>query len=127
MKPRVVLPLLAVVSVVVLAAAVVFRPFPTTITRENAASIKSGIAYAEVLGILGPRRNEILQTEIPELDLTHSGDSTVGWKSESIDVRVYFVSGRVWAVIVRDTEFPSTQDYLLWRVRRSVGLPGHLK
>lgn len=125
MKPRIVLPLLALVSVVVLAAAVVFRPLPTTITRENAARIQLGMSYVEVADILGETRDEVTGFEIPGAAalIVPSGVNLMGWRGETTHVRIRFQSGKVAEVEVFDTQFPSTLAHLTWRVRRSLGLP----
>lgn len=125
MKSRVFLPLLGIVSAILLFAAVVFRPLPTTITRENAARIQVGMNYTQVVDILGDMRDEIKGTQLPGLGgmVSLAGFATMSWHSESAGITVNFQNGRVTEVEVEDTKFPSTRAYLEWRVRKSLGLP----
>lgn len=124
MKSRIILPLVGLVSALVLAAAVVFRPLPTTITRENAARIKAGMTYPQVADILGESRDEVEGTDIPGLAglISASGVTLAGWRGENTHVRIRFEKARVAEVTVKDTEFPSTREYLQWRVHKSLGL-----
>lgn len=123
MKSRIILPLVGIVSALILAAVIVFRPLPTTITRENATKIKTGMTYAQVVDILGESRDEVTGTEIPRLGdlISPWGVTLAGWRGETAHVRIRFEKARVAKVTVTDTEFP-TGEYLQWRVRKSLGL-----
>lgn len=125
MKSRIVLPLVGIVSALVLIAAVVFRPLPTTITRENAAKIQVGMNYTQVVDILGEMRDEIRGSKLPDIGgmVSIAGVAEMSWRSETTGISVVFQKGRVTQVEVDDTKFPSTAAYLDWRVRRSLGLP----
>lgn len=147
MKRKIVLPAVAVLSVLALVAAFLFRPLPTTITSANAARISPGMPLAAVVAILGDPRDEVSLNQpsppppmytIPAADFM-TLTSTTGWQAaglkpvtrttwrrrwvgEHCTVHVDFVDDQVTAVEVPPTgPFDSASAYLLWRGRRALG------
>src|SRR5262249_53786820 len=125
---RRVFPFVALLSLLALAAVFVFRPLPTTITRENANRIQAGMEVDPVVAILGPPRNET-SVEPDGFHLIPHLSRRRRWVGERLAIYVDtfydFSDGEgttVRAVSTANTEFPSTWDFVCWRAKRSLGL-----
>lgn len=136
MNTKIILPLVGFVSLLAIAAVFVFRPLPTTITRENAGKLRKGMTLAEVEGVLGPPRYEAawtiesyprsvatgpLFTREPPIEIRR-------WVSESVVITVRSnpavvdPMAKVILVEIDDHKFASTWDFVQWRVCRVLGL-----
>ena len=124
MRNRITLPLIGIASALVVAAAFIFRPLPTSITRENGERIKLGMKLVDVLEILGPPRDEVYLSKLPGRPPTFPQvphiDSAIEWRSslgrDSVDFEVTEASQA--GIMLRDHPLLKKHGIILSRLLR---------